>query len=343
MRVAIYGAGAMGTVLGAFLTEGGVSVDLISRNRAHVEGMKRHGATVRCEADGVVKNVKVSALLPDEMQDKYDVIFLMTKQSKNAETLTFLQEYLTEDGIVCTTQNGLPERSVAQVLGTDKAYGAVMSFGATFIGGGEMALTSSLSAMSVLCGGYQNDNSKTPLLCSILKKAGDAIGNSAFVEGTENLAGARWAKLAINAALSTLSTITGQTFGQVSRGRKTKKLAVRIIREAVSVAKASGVSLEKLQGNDIEKFFGGSGWLKTWLVHLLFPYAMRKHKRLKSGMLTDIEKGKKCDVDFVCGAVVAAGKEVGVETPTAAFAVEIVHGIENGLYEITPKNVDFML
>ena len=76
---------------------------------------------------------------------------------------------------------------------------------------------------------------------------------------------------------------------------------------------------------------------------MLFPYAMRRHKRLKSGMLTDIEKGKKCDVDFVCGAVVAAGKEVGVETPTAALAVEIVHGIENGLYEITPKNVDFML
>ncbi len=343
MRVAIYGAGAMGTVLGAFLTEGGVAVDLISRNRAHVAGMKQSGATIRCEADGVVKNVKVSALLPEEMTGKYDIIFLMTKQSKNAEILALLQDYLTDDGIVCTTQNGLPERSVAQVLGAERAYGAVMSFGATFIGGGEMALTSSLSAMSVLCGGYQNNNSKTPLLYSILEKAGGAIGNPTFVETTENLAGARWAKLAINAAFSTLSTITGQTFGQVARGRKTKKIAVRIIREAVSVAKASGVTLEKLQGHDMEKALGGSGWFKTWVAHLLLPYAMRRHKRLKSGMLTDIEMGRKCDVDFVCGAVVAAGKEVGVETPTAALAVEIVHGIENGLYEITPKNVDFML
>ena len=59
MRVAIYGAGAMGTVLGAFLTEGGQAVDLISRNRDHVEGMKRGGATIRCIADGIEKNVAV--------------------------------------------------------------------------------------------------------------------------------------------------------------------------------------------------------------------------------------------------------------------------------------------
>lgn len=343
MKVAIYGAGAMGTVLGAFLTEGGQAVDLISRNREHVEGMKKNGATVRCIADGVKKNVRVSALLPEEMAGKYDVIFLMTKQSKNDEILRFLKDYLTQDGIVCTTQNGLPERSVARVLGKEKAYGAAVTFGATFVGGGVMELTSSLSAMSILCGGYQNDNSKNGVLKEILEKAGKVSGNPDFVIPTENLAGARWSKLAINAAFSTLSTITGLTFGEVARGRKTKRLAVRILREAIAVAKQSGVSLQPTQGRDLEKLFGNGGFLKTRLVYALLPYAMRRHKLLKSGMLSDIQKGRKCDVDFVCGAVVTAGREVGVETPTAEAAVELVHGIENGLYEITPKNVEFLL
>ena len=126
MRVAIYGAGAMGTVLGAFLTEGGQAVDLISRNRAHVDGLKTNGAIVRCLADGVEKRVKVSALLPEEMEGKYDVVFLMTKQSKNPEVLEYLKDYLTVDGIVCTTQNGLPEQSVAEALGAEKAYGAAV-------------------------------------------------------------------------------------------------------------------------------------------------------------------------------------------------------------------------
>ena len=119
MNIAIYGAGAMGTVLGAFLTEGGQPVDLISRNKSHVEGLREKGATVRCVADGIEKNVRVSAMFPEEMTEKYDVIFLMTKQRENPQTVRFLQEKLTDEGIVCTTQNGLPEQAVADILGVE--------------------------------------------------------------------------------------------------------------------------------------------------------------------------------------------------------------------------------
>lgn len=343
MRVAIYGAGAMGTVLGAFLTEGGQPVDLISRNEAHVLAMRQNGATVRCMSDGVEKNVRVSALLPEEMTGKYDVVFLMTKQRENEKILRFIKEYLNEDGIVCTTQNGLPEKSVADVLGTEHAYGAAVTFGANFVCDGVVELTSNLSAISMLCGGYQNDNSKNEVLKTILEKAGAAIGNPELVKTTDNLAGARWSKLAINAAFSTLSTITGLTFGEVAKRRKTRKLALAILREAIAVAKASGIRLEKMQGHDFEKVFGGRGFFKTQLIYALLPLAIKKHRLLKSGMLSDIEKGRRCDVDFVCGALVAAGKAVGVETPVAEAAVALVHGIENGLYEITPENVDFLI
>ena len=343
MRIAIYGAGAMGTVLGAFLTEGGQPVDLISRNKAHVLAMRKNGATVRCLADGVEKNVRVSALLPEEMTGKYDVVFLMTKQRENEKILRFLKEYLAEGGIVCTTQNGLPEKTVADVLGKERAYGAAVTFGANWVGDGVVELTSNLSAMSILCGGYQNDNGKNEALKSVLEKAGAVSGNPDFVKMTDNLAGARWSKLAINAAFSTLSTITGLTFGEVAKRRKTRKLALSILREAIAVAKASGIRLEKMQGHDFEKVFGGKGFFKTQIIYALLPMAIKKHRLLKSGMLGDIEKGRRCDVDFVCGALVAVGKEVGVETPVAESAVALVHGIENGLYEITPENVDFLI
>lgn len=343
MNIAIYGAGAMGTVLGAFLTIGGEAVDLISRNSAHIEALKTKGATVKCVADGVEKTTPVSALLPEEMSKGYDVIFLMTKQSKNAETVEFLQDYLTSGGIICTTQNGLPEESVASVIGTDKTYGAAVSFGANFLGGGAVELTSSLAAMSMLCGGYHNDNSKNGLLAEILQKAGAVSGNPDFVKTTDNLQGARWSKLAINSAFSTLSTVTGWNFGQVAKGRKTKRLAVAILREAIAVANASGITLAPMQGRDMAKVFGGKGFFKTQIIYALLPVAMKKHALLYSGMLKDVESGKKCDVDFVCGALVKAGKAVGVETPVAESVVELVHGIENGLYEITPQNADFLL
>ena len=78
-RIAIYGAGAMGTVLGVMLKKGGLdNVDLVTRNEAHVQGMREYGATIVCEADGIEINEKVNAILPKDMQGQYDVIFLMT-------------------------------------------------------------------------------------------------------------------------------------------------------------------------------------------------------------------------------------------------------------------------
>ena len=87
-KIAIYGAGAMGTVLGALLTKGGLeNVHLITRNAQHVNALNAKGATIVCQADKREINVKVQALLPTQMQGEYDVIFLMTKQRHNQEIL----------------------------------------------------------------------------------------------------------------------------------------------------------------------------------------------------------------------------------------------------------------
>ena len=76
MRYAIYGAGSLGTVLGAYITQNGGTIDLINRNRAHVEALNTHGATI---TGTVEMNVPVTAITPEEMTGLYDVILLMTK------------------------------------------------------------------------------------------------------------------------------------------------------------------------------------------------------------------------------------------------------------------------
>lgn len=341
-RIAIYGAGAMGTVLGVMLKKGGLdNVDLITRNAVHVQGMREQGATIVCEADGIEINEKVNAILPAEMQGQYDVIFLMTKQRFNEETLTALLPYLKEDGVVCTTQNGLPEPSVAAVVGEQRTYGAATSYGATFIGGGKMALTSKLEGMSIEFGGYQNDNEKADLLAEIFSYAGKASGNLNFVKKSENLLGARWSKLSINAAFSGLSVVTGLTFGEIAKRSKTRKLALGILRECMDVANASGVTLAEMQGHDMQKMLGGRTPMKRFIAYMVLPFAMKRHKKLVSGMLKDVQNGKKCEIDFIDGVVSKEGVRVGVKTPLCDKVVEIVHGIENGLYEIDYKNTDF--
>lgn len=343
-KICVYGAGAMGTVLGALLTKGGLeNVHLITRNQAHVDGLRKDGARILCEADGTEMTVAVKALLPSEMTEQYDVIFLMTKQRNNVEILESLLPFLKEDGVVCTTQNGLPEQSVAKVVGKERTYGAATSYGATFIGNGQTALTSKIEAMRMEVGGYANDNSKIGLLQEILSYAQKATGNAEFVKTTDNLLGARWSKLTINAAFSGLSVVTGLTFGEVAKRKKTRKIALGILRECMSVARAADVTLAPMQGHDMEKLLGGKSFFKRSFAYFALPIAMKKHKKLVSGMLKDVQAGRKCEIDFINGVVIAEGKRVGVETPFCEKVVEIVHGIENGLYEIDYKNVDFFV
>ncbi|MGN1061960.1 MAG: ketopantoate reductase family protein, partial [Candidatus Scatosoma sp.] len=158
MKAAIYGAGAMGGTLGALIIKSGGAADLYARNEEHVAAVRQKGLTLRCEADDVTFRVDAPMFTPDELsasRKKYDVIFLMTKQRENAAIVTFLKDFLTENGVIVTTQNGLPERKIAGIIGAEKTFGGVCSFGANFSKAGEAALTSSLSSAKICVGAFE--------------------------------------------------------------------------------------------------------------------------------------------------------------------------------------------
>ena len=114
MRTAIYGAGSLGTILGAFISKKGGQIDLINHNEKHVEALRKSGAHVTGTMDFVQK---VNALTDKEMTGLYDIIFLMTKQQGNIDTVNFLKGFLAEDGVIVTLQNGLPEPQIAEIVG----------------------------------------------------------------------------------------------------------------------------------------------------------------------------------------------------------------------------------
>lgn len=353
MKAAIYGAGAMGSVLGALIIKSGGAVDLYARNEKHVAAVRQTGLTLRCEADNVTFKVNASIFTPDELREKrekYDVIFLMTKQRENASTVTFLKDYLAEDGVLVTTQNGLPERKIADILGAEKTFGGVCSFGANYVQAGEAALTSSLASAKICVGAYGKTDSALQKKAfenvrALLRPVGAVTGGE-FYRETENLAGVRYAKLTLNAAFSSLSAATGMTFGEAAKNGKTKKIALGIMREVLAVAAAAGVRVDTVQGRNIAALVkkGGApfGWLKEIFLRLAMPYFVKTHKNSVSGMLADIKRGRKCEIDFITGAVSEEGRRAGVKTPLCDKITSIIHGVENGLYELSVKNADFL-
>ena len=319
MRYAIYGAGALGTVLGAYIARAGVEIDLFNRNRAHIEALRKNGAKIIGTAEFTQK---VNAFYPEEMQGEYDVILLMTKQQNNPEVVAFLKDHLKADGALCTCQNGLPEPAIAEIVGADRTLGCAIAWGATFHGEGVSELTSEPSALTFSLGAYGGGNRLEET-----KKLLECMG-TVVVE--KNFIGARWSKLLINSAFSGLSTVTGGTFGEVASRKNSRRVAQRIIKECIDVSRALGVTVEPVQGHDIVKLFDYKGALKKKISFMLIPVAMKKHKNLVASMLQDIRSGKPCEIAFINGAVSAQGRKANVPTPFNDRTVEIVSAIERG-------------
>ena len=321
MRVAIYGAGSLGTILGAFISKAGAPVELINRNKAHIEALKTKGAQVV----GTMQFCQpVIAYTPDEMSGQYDILFLMTKQQHNAEVVQMLKNYLAADGVLVTFQNGLPEMQIAEVLGEERVLGSTVAWGATLQSPGVCELTSEPDALSFSLGAISEKRSKH------FAKVKELLELMGTVDVEENFLGTRWSKLLINASFSGMSAVLGCTFGEAAGPKESRKVVQAIIKECIDVCQKGGIRIEPVQGKDIVKLLNYTNPLKKAFSFFIIPIAIRKHAKLKASMLQDLEKGKLTEVDAINGAVSEYGKKVGFPTPVNDKVVEIIHQIEKG-------------
>lgn len=332
MRVAIYGAGSLGTILGAYISRAGEKIELINRNKAHVEALQKSGAKVV----GTVEFVQpVVAYTPDEMSGEYDIIFLMTKQQHNTEVVAMLKDFLAKDGVLVTFQNGLPELQIADIIGEERVMGCTVAWGATMLEAGVCELTSSPDALSFSLGSLSaTHNTHFSKVKELLEKMGK-------VDVEDNFIGTRWSKLLINASFSGMSAVLGCTFGEAARPKRSRRVVQALIKECIDVCKTAGIRIEPVQGKDIVKLLDYNNALKRAFSFFIIPIAIRKHAALKASMLQDLEKGKPTEVDAINGAVSASGRKAGCPTPMNDLVVDIIHRIERGELKPNFENLRF--
>ena len=330
IRCAIYGAGSLGTVLGAYMTKNGAKVDLINRNKAHVAALKEHGARIKGTVD---MTVPVTALTPEEMTGKYDVVLLMTKQLFNPEVVTMLKDFLTDTGVIVTLQNGLPEPGIAEIVGAEHTMGCVVEWGAAMDAPGECTLTSSPDSLSFHMGKMDGITDEQ------FQNVKELLEKMCPVHEEENLIGARRSKLLINATFSGLGTVVGGVFGDVSENKEAKKIAVRCMKECIDVGHAAGATFAPVQGKNITALFYYKNPIKRAFAEFLIPIAMKKHRDIVPSMLQDLKKGKPCEVDSINGVVCEWGKKCNVATPVNDRIVEIIKKIQNGELKAAPSNI----
>jgi 2-dehydropantoate 2-reductase len=328
LRVLVVGCGGIGGVIAGHLFHLGSDVTVLSRNASIVDAIHARGLVL--QGDSPLGRVNGTALtdLPVTARP-FDAIVLATQPPQVEEAARSVLHHLAPDGALVCLQNGLCELRLADLAGRDRVVGAIVSWGATMVEPGVVDRTSSGGFVLGRLDGAIDER---------LVRLGHMLESVGPVTLTSNLLGARWSKLAMNCAVSSLGTIGGDRLGPLLAHRFVRRLALEVMTEVVEVARAEGIVLEKVSGTldldwlaltDSEKDSRlGSPTLVT--KHALMLAVGTRYRRLRSSMLQALERGHAPAVDFLNGEVVERGGALGVPTPVNASVREAVWRLARG-------------
>jgi len=323
MKLLVMGCGGIGGIATAALTETGHDVVAYTTNADIAGAVERNGLQLR--GDGAPRGVR-ARLVREIPRETFDAVLLCTQPPQVEDAARAALPVLADDGVMVCLQNGLCEPRVAKICGEHRTVGAVVAWGAAMPEPGVYERTAH--------GGFAIGTLETERDLGELSRALEAIGP---VEVTDNLAGKRWSKLAINAAISSLGTIGGDRLGALLQHRFVRRLGLEIMTECVHVARKCEVRLEKVSGTvDLEwlaltqeeKVATGSATLVA--KHAMLLAVGFRYRRMRSSMLAAIERGRTPAVDFLNGEVTARAREHGITAPVNEAARALVWSIARG-------------
>ena len=327
------GCGGIGGVIACKLLSAGVDVSIATTNADVQRVWTGTGPRLnqRALGKGLPQNSVLSSAL--EADRPFDIAFIAVQPPQIDLVATSLRDRLTESGRVVCLSNGLCEARLAEILGEARVVGAVVAWGARMLAPGDYLRTSTGGFLVGKLDGREDE--QLAAICSILGLIGP-------VELTSNLRGARFSKLSINCAVSALGTIGAQRLGPLLRRKKARKLGIALIREAVSVALADGVVLEPVIHVDIAKLVcrDPNRLLGKAAQHTLLMAVGARYRRLRSSMLSAIERGREPAVDYINGEISTLGRKLGIPTPVNDAAREIIWEISRGELHAGPDALE---
>ena len=329
MRILVWGAGAIGGTVGAFLARAGHDITFVDIDAAHVVAINAVGLAI----DGPVEafRVAVPAFTPDTVTGVWDHVFLCTKAHHTKAACLALAPHLGAGGSVLSLQNGLNELEIADIVGRARTIGAFVNFGADYMAPGEIMLG---NRAAVVLG--ELDGQMTPRLAALLRVIQDF--EPAAIE-TPDIWGYLWGKMGYGAMLF------AQALGQAGIADCLANPALlglwrRLGAEAVAVGRAEGARLRGFNGFDPDAFSPHSTERQAQDSVAAMVAFNRGSAKTHSGVWRDLAiRRRQTEVDSQIAPISAIGARHGLACPTIDRLVRMIHEIEAGTRPMTDANL----
>lgn len=300
MRIAVIGAGAMGSIYGGHLSLHN-DVFLVDTNQAIVDHINENGLIVQEDGSDVVYHP--TAVTSTEGLEPVDLIILFVKALFSQSALNGNKGIIGPDTYLMTLQNGSGHEDILSqfvaedhiIIGTTEDNGAVLAPGHVRRGGEG---NTNIGMLVEDCSNF------LPRLADTLT----ACGFKGHIHN--NIQQLIWNKLFTNVSLSAVTGVLQVPMGFIADNEHAWNITKRLIHEAVEVA--HGLGLEADEADITEK---------VRLTSVNSPEGI-------TSICADLRDGRRTEVNTISGSVVRASKKCGVPAPTHELIVELVHAME---------------
>ncbi|MEW5977485.1 MAG: 2-dehydropantoate 2-reductase [Acidobacteriota bacterium] len=303
MKIAVIGAGAMGSVMGGLLAKAGNEVILIDIWRDALEAINTRGLHIEDKA-GNSETIRIRATANPSEVGYAELVLVFVKCYHTETAVRGALPLIGAETAVLSLQNGWGNGPrIASIVGQKRLLLGVCYHSATVLAPGHVQHGGrGMTFIGELDGA----------MSARLKQTADCF-NQAGIEATATPAVLReiWSKLALNVCTLPTSALLRFPAGRLVQHDTTLQLMRTLLQEVVSVARAQQIDLS----------FDERWEAITGLLKRLAPTT-------KGSMLQDVENGRPTEIDVINGAVVEVGHKLGIPTPCNDAMVWLMKALE---------------
>jgi 2-dehydropantoate 2-reductase len=318
--ITIWGAGAMGGSIGAWLKRAGEDVRFVDADEAHVRAIRERGLAITGPVD--MFTVRAPALLPGDVESGLGTVLLAVKAHHTEAALDDLAPRLAGDGFIVSVQNGLNERVIAARVGEARTVGCFVNFGADVM---EPGVIQRGNHGAVVVG--ELDGATTHRIQAV-HALFRRFEPAAVL--TDNIWGYLWGKLAYGSLLFATALVDA-SIADVLASERHRPMLVELGREVMRVTRARDVRPEGFDGFDPAAFAPEAPDAEAAASLDRLVAFNRRSAKSHSGVWRDLAvRKRKTEVDAQIAPIAELGGEVGVDTPLVRRLVELIHDVEEG-------------
>jgi len=307
MKIAVLGAGAMGSLYGAYLSRCN-EIYMIDVNSKVVESINQKGLVIYEKEENKDVIFPVSAVINSEELGIMDLIIVFVKNIYTISAMDKNRNLIGENTLVLTLQNGAGnDRDLERFVRKENILIGTTEHNCANLEPGHISHNSSgITNIGMVL--YNID---------ILQQVCDNFKNCGInTEIYENIQEVIWNKLFINMSLNSVTAILQCKVGYLHENNDASQIIKMIISEAVDVAIADGTYFDKDE-----------------VIQKVEKHIQDDFYEVITSMNQDVLNKRVTEIDHINGAVVRAAKEYGIQTPYNEFVVRLLHAIE-GMYNV---------